>query len=583
MQETYDVVVIGAGPVGLATALQLGRRGVATLLVERRDTLSHHPKAGGIHARTMEIFRQWGVADAIREAGRGVLPPSASGPTGFGWMTRLSGTEIGRISFGASAEDRVRFARHSPEFACGCGQDLYEPILLAEVHNHPAVTVRFGLRATVVEQDDVSVLVALDDPGADTRIGTVKARYVVACDGVRSPTRRTLGIGEQGEPAFGNSINVRFRADLERHRGGRRYGLFWVINPETQGAFGWRRRQNEWTYNFEAAPGEDPATYTAERCVEIVRQGIGDPDIEVDIVSILHWKHDQAVSDSWRAGRVLLAGDSAHRFPPHGGFGMNSGVQDSVNLVWKLQLVLQGLADKSLLDSYQEERKPVALFNGEQCLLNTKRMEETGWLLPDATSIAQIEDPGPAGQAVRDRIAAAIPRQREQFYSHGQQFGTIYASRAVIDDGTEPELSTISEYRMTGQPGARAPHLWLRAADGSEISTIDLFYDGFVLLHRGDRQEWSAAARAVTRATGVLIDGHAIGPGGQWFERNDQPRFTDLYGIETSGAVLVRPDGHVGFRSVKGEPDPTVALADAVRRLLGKHSRQAPSPIRRKA
>lgn len=567
MSET-DVLVIGAGPVGLATALQLGRRGIATLLVERREGLSHHPKAGGIHARTMEIFRQWGLADDIRAAGRGILPAHASGPTGFAWMTRLTGIELGRVDFGTSNDDIARFASYSPEFPCGCGQDLYEPILYRAIRAFPSVTVQFGTRAEIDSQDGTGVNVRLVDEFAGSRSSQVRARYVVACDGVRSPTRHALGIGEHGEAAFGNSINVRFRADLERHRAGRRYGLFWVVNPETQGAFNWRRRDDEWTYNFEAAPGTDPAGYTEDRCREIIRQGIGDPAVELEIVSILHWKHDQAVSDRWRVDRVFLAGDSAHRFPPHGGFGMNSGVQDSVNLVWKIDAVLRGAASDELLDTYEVERMPVAEFNGEQCLINTRRMEETGWLLTDTSGIAEIESSSPEGQAIRDRIAAAIPRQREQFYSHGQQFGTIYESSAVVADGTAAEQSTVSDYRMTGRPGARAPHVWLELSNGRQVSTIDLFYDGFVLLAGKRGAPWLAAARDAFRPAGVPLTSWLIGCGEELVERAGEAAFIDRYGIDSTGAVLVRPDGHVAFRARSSVADPHSALSNALRQLL---------------
>lgn len=567
--EDIDIVVIGAGPVGLASAIQLGRRGISTLVVERRAGLSRHPKAGGIHARTMEIFRRWGAADDIRTAGRGIVAPHA-GPTGFAWMTRLDGIELGRVEFGSSAEDRAQWAANSPEMPCFCGQDFYEPILYREVSRFPSVRTEFARRAEVVSQDADGVMISILDEASGRPERTVRARYVIAADGVRSPTRHALGIGETGYGAFGNSINVQFRADLERHRAGRLYGLFWVVNPDTQGALGWRRQTDRWSYNFEAAPGEDPATYTQDRCRDIIRQAVGDPTVAIEIVSILHWKHDQAVTDRWHAGRIFLAGDSAHRFPPHGGFGMNSGVQDSVNLVWKIAAVLRGEANDALLDTYEVERKPVAELNGEQCLVNTRRMEETGWLLSNPESLADIEKPGPEGRAVRERVSAAIPRQKEQFYSFGQQFGTIYRSNAVVPDGTEPEISTVSDYRMTGHPGARAPHLWLRTPDGREVSTIDLFYDSFVLLAGPKGDAWREAARGLAGTGRPAVFAYMIGPDGDLVERPGERSFTSVYGIDESGAVLVRPDGHVGFRSRSAPADPSHALREALDLLLAR-------------
>jgi putative polyketide hydroxylase len=576
--EEAEVVVIGAGPVGCAFALQLGRAGVSTALFERRAGLSRHPKAGGIHARTMEIFRRWGVGDEIRAVGRGVLPPGAA-PSGFAWMTRLAGIELGRLDFG-TPEDRALWDSYSPEGPCFCGQDLYEPILFSAVAKQSSVRAQFGKRARFVAQDEDAVFVDVLDEETGRLEKTARARYLIAADGVRSPTRHALGVGESGFGAFGDSINVQFFADLETHRAGRHYGLFWVVNHETQGALSWRRQKNRWSYNFEAAPGEDPASYTEERCRDIIRKAIGDAAVNIEITSILHWKHDQAVTDKWRVGRVFFVGDSAHRFPPHGGFGMNSGVQDSVNLAWKLGLVLRGAAGDALLDTYEVERKPVAEFNGEQCLENTRRMEETGWLLHDAAHLVDIEKQTPAGEAVRNRIAAAIPRQREQFYSQGQQFGTIYRSAAVIPDGSEPEISSVSDYRATGHPGARAPHLWLRAPDGRDLSTIDLFYDGFVVLAGPGGVAWRDAAETITVDNDIRIAAHIIGPGGDFVERPDQKTLTDVYGLESDGAVLVRPDGHVAFRSRRAPNDATRALREAIERVLFASAAHDRTPAR---
>lgn len=562
--EDVDVAIVGAGPVGCASALQLGRLGHRVAVFERRDGLSRHPKAGGIHARTMEIFRRWGVADKIRVASRGVLPPGAQ-TSGFAWMTRLNGLELGHINFGGP-EDQKAWRALSPEGPCFCGQDLYEPILFSGVAAEPTVTAAFGKRAQFRAQSDAHVFVDVRDEATGRREKTIRARYLIAADGVRSPTRQALGIGETGHGAFGNSINVQFHAELDHYRAGRTYGLFWVVNAETQGALGWRRQTNRWSYNFEAAPGEDPASYTPDRCIDVIRRAIGDATVDIKIASILHWKHDQAVTDTWRVGRVFFVGDSAHRFPPHGGFGMNSGVQDSVNLVWKLDLALRGLAGDALLDTYEIERKPVAEFNGAQSLENTRRMEETGWLLSNPAGLAEIEKDSPEGHALRAKIAAAVPRQREQFYSQGQQFGTIYRSLAVIPDGTEPETSTISDYRATAHPGARAPHLWLRAANGNEISTIDLFYDGFIVVAGPSGAGWRQAA-ADLAAEGLRVKAYVVGTGGDLIELPDQPPLTRLYGIDADGAVLVRPDGHVAFRSRRSAADPTRALREALGRL----------------
>ena len=389
----------------------------------------------------------------------------------------------------------------------------------------------------------------------------VRGRYLLGADGVRSPVRGWAGLTEGAEPAFGDSINVSFKADLDAFRGVNHL-LYWTINKDTQGAFVYWRN-GEWTYNFEAAPGEDPAIYTPERSATVVRQAIGE-DLPLQIVSILHWRHDQAVSPGWRSGRILLAGDAAHRFPPHGGFGMNRGVQDSLNLAWKLIGVLRWGAGDRLLDTYEAERKPIAQMNAEQCILNTRRMEETGWLLADPTVLATIETP--EGEGIRAAFAEAIPAQKEQFFSHGQQFGYIYESAAMVADGSKPVVSGVRQYLPNAGPGARAPHLWLRR-DGAEISSLDLYDTNFMLFTGGAGGAWMEAAQSLASA-GEPLSARMIGGAG--LQEVTPGDWAKLYGVDASGAVLIRPDGHVGARFAAGVEDPGAALNAALDTILAR-------------
>ena len=556
-EQTFEVIVVGAGPVGLVSAIQLGRAGIKTLLLERRAKFSTHPKAGGIHARTMEIYRELGLSKVILESG-----VNRNGALTIGWMTSLKGIEIGTISIGATEEERERFHLWSPETMVSCSQDIYEPLLAEAVRQYPSVELRLACEATSIEQNDDWVEIRYSNEGGQK---TARARYLIGTDGVRSPTRQRLAIGESGVEPFGNSINVLFNAELEPYRAGRDYGLFWVLNAKTQGAFAWKRG-NYWSYNFTVPPGEDPASYSPERCIELIRAGIGVPEVSINVVSILHWKLEQAVTDQWRAGRVFLAGDASHRFPPHGGFGMNSGVQDSQNLIWKLVARLRWSAGDKLLDSYEPERKPIAQYNGEQCLLNTRRMAAMGGPQKNLSELAKIETP--EGEALREKIRSSVPAQREQILSQGQQFGQIYSSSAMIDDGTPIEESTVSVYRPTGHPGARAPHVWLEE-DGrnGRRSTIDFYNGGFILLVARDGDRWLAAADSAAESTDAPLSAFRIGGPG-CMQRSGDPRWEEVVGVDPTGALLIRPDGYVAARWRSLPESPVSALKHALQTVL---------------
>ncbi|HEX3722189.1 MAG TPA: FAD-dependent monooxygenase [Nitrolancea sp.] len=552
-----EVLIIGAGPVGLSAALVLGRAGVKCLVLERRGEFSRYPKANGVHARTMEMFREWGVIKPIRELTAG-MPDEVT----IAWMTRLNGIEIGLMSTGDTDDSGRVIEQQSPENMSVAGQHMFEPILAAAAEAMDGMTIKLGFEVVELRQGGDSVTVVYTDQTGARQ--TVVAQYVIGADGIRSVVRRALGIGEHGQESLGTAINVQFDADLEPFLGGRFIPIIWIINPDTQGAF-IRDGATRWRYNFEIAPGADPDAVTSEEYEKHVADAIGEP-VAIKVHNVWSWSHDLAVTDKWREGRVFLAGDAAHHFPPHGGFGLNSGVQDAQNLAWKLAAKLRWDAGDRLLASYQDERLPVAEFNGEQMMHNTRQMEKTGFMLKDKNFLATLETD--EGEPARQAIAAGIPAQRAQLASDGQQFGYQYSSAAVVPDGTEILESSVAEYRPSARPGARAPHSWVRSG-GEVISTIDLYDGVFVLLTGPDNAGWVAAAEGVVAELDVPVRVFGLGTD---LIPVDEPidGLLARYGLNPSGALLIRPDGFVGFRSITATGDEQKSLSGALRQILDR-------------
>jgi 2-polyprenyl-6-methoxyphenol hydroxylase-like FAD-dependent oxidoreductase len=505
----------------------------------------------------MEMFRQWGIAHDVRDV---AVPAELS--QGFVWMTRLAGTELGRLVFADGSDAGPPGVEPSPEFPCFCPQSAYEPILLAAARRYPSVSVEFDRDVERLSQDAREVRLGvrhLDDDDVED----IGAAYVIAADGAASPTRRRLGIRENGTGPFGHSVSVYFRADLAPFVEQKPFMLFWIVNGDTQGTIGAASSdQSLWTYNFDAQPDVD---YPQEALVRQVRTAVGAPDLPVQVLEVLRWDYEQAVSDDWRVGRVLLAGDAAHRFPPHGAFGMNSGVQDANNLAWKLRHVLRGVAGDGLLDTYEAERKPVAGDNSRVAMMNTRSLAETGWHDSNPEELSLIELPA-EGRQLRERIGLAVSKQRAHLRSEGHQFGTIYSSKAVAADGMAPVRSTVTDYHMSGGPGAHAPHLWLRTAGGDRLSTVDLWDGGFVLIAGKRGEPWAKAASAAAQRHRVNVTFHQIGGGHPLVEETTP--WTEVYGVSDDGAVLVRPDGHVGARFQHSSDNSVTALDQALQAIL---------------
>ena len=525
--KEVPVLIVGGGPVGLTASLMLSRLGVESLLVERHPGTAIHPKARGINARTMEVFRQQGIEAAVRKAG---LPPER---TGFiVWAKSLAGEEIERrVPWGRSE----RSTDVSPVRACLCAQDYLEPVLRRCAEQQAPGELRFGTELEGFVQDGVGVTATLRDvaTGAEEKVA---ALYMIAADGAQSPVRAALGVRMDGKKDVYDSVNILLEADLRPWTEDRPAALYFIENERLRGTFLTINAADRWGFlvNSLKAQGYAPEDFTPERSAELVRLAAGVPDLPVKVLGVAPWVASAHVAEQYRHGRIFLAGDAAHEMPPTGGFGMNTGVQDVQNLAWKLAAVLAGRAAPSLLDTYHDERQPLGKAITEQSLIN-------------AVSMGRL--------ARTNESASARP---EYLNEQGMIFGASYASSAIVPDGTPPVpvANPVTDYVPSARPGGRAPHAWLQP-NGEKVSTIDLFGKGFALLASAKGAAWSEAAQPLG------IKAHAVGDD-EWAE---------AYGVDESGAVLVRPDGHVGWRSKAAAEDPAAALGAAMTTIMGQVTR----------
>ncbi|MGW5096009.1 FAD-dependent oxidoreductase [Streptomyces nodosus] len=539
------VLVVGGSLVGLSLSLFLGRHGVRHTLVERHPGTSVHPRGRGNNVRTMELFRVAGVEADIRAAAsllagnHGILRTRSLAGDSGAWLFR-------------HIDPDGSLARHSPTSWCLCSQNDLEPVLLDGARELGG-DLRFGHELESFTQDPEGVTAVVRDRERATRY-TVRADHLVAADGPRSPVRRRLGIGHSGRGDLFHNVSVTFRSRLLADVvGDRRFLCCYLTGPEADGALLPVDNKEHWVFHAPWHPerGERPEDFTAERCARHIRRATGVPDLDVEITGRASWHAAERVADRYGQGRVLLAGDAAHEMSPTGAFGSNTGIQDAHNLAWKLAAVLGGWAGPGLLETYGTERRPVALTTGARASARSVEHAHPGF----SPAPGLIE--AGRGDGLLDIV-----------------LGHRYPEGAVV--GADDNRPAPDPLRPAGRPGSRAPHLWLRRP-GGRLSTLDLYERSLVLLDdaRGTAG-WQQAAHRVARSTAVPLDAHRIGPGpgadlaldGDPGDDSGPPDFARAHGITTEGALLVRPDGFVAWRSEKAAADPEATLRKVLAELL---------------
>ncbi|MEU6880489.1 FAD-dependent monooxygenase [Streptomyces sp. NPDC046712] len=539
------VLIVGGSLVGLSTSLFLGRLGVPHTLVERHSGTSIHPRGRGNNVRTMELFRSAGVERRVEEAAsvlggnNGILQtPSLVGDAGE-WLFK-------EIDPGGGV------ARFSPAGWCLCSQNDLEPVLLERARELGA-DLRYSTELMSFEQDSegVTAYVKSRDTGEHT---TIRADYLVAADGPRSPVREQLAIGQTGPGDLFHNVSITFVSrDLADVVGDRRFIICYLTNPEADGALLPVDNREQWVFHAPWHPerGETLEEFTDERCREHIRKAVGVPDLHVEITGRAPWHAAERIAERYADGRVFLAGDSAHEMPPTGAFGSNTGIQDAHNLAWKLAAVLDGWAGPGLLESYDAERRPVAEATSARASSRSVEHSHPGYAPGPGAG-------GPGGPGGRRNGILNVA------------LGYRYPQGAV--QGADPAQPVVPDkLSLVGEPGSRAPHMWLNRA-GTRVSTLDLYERHFVLLSSaGTTGSWHTAASHVAERLAVPIDSYRIGEGAHAeLTPNGDADWAELHGVTPDGAVLVRPDGFVAWRSEGSSDDPETALRKVLTAILGR-------------
>jgi len=528
--EEAPVLIAGGGLVGLSAAMFLAQQGIRSIAIERLPGSSPLPRAAFFHMRTLEMFRAAGIERAVREQSERDFVPEGAVIA----MDCLSGRVLAQII--PSLNEGVDAV--SPCRRLFLNQPSLEPILRARARAAGASVLQ-GSEIMAVRQDAGGVSVQIRSAG-DGGTRELRGRYLIAADGGRSTVRESLGIRLHGRGVFSHSVTIYFRADLSPWIRDHAWSIIYIKSPVLSGFFRLNRTAQAGflAVNTVGDPALDPAAaanaaadVSEGRLIGLIRAAVGEPELPVQIEGVSRWRASADLAERMREGRIFIAGDAAHLMPPTGGFGGNTGIHDAHNLAWKLALVLKEQAHPRLLDSYESERWPVVRFTVEQAF-SRYVLRTAPWLKPERPIEPLVDD-------------------------FDIELGYLYG---------HPDRVHADPRTTFGLQGSRAPHLWLKRRDGERVSTIDLTGKPLLLAGRDGTLWMAAAAKVAEWFDGLPIDAFCVGRDLE----DPEDHFAEAFGLSSRGAVLVRPDGFIAWRSAGGSEVPEAQLRQAVASVLAR-------------
>ncbi len=582
-QINTDVLIIGTGPAGSASAALLSSYGIDNMVINRYRWLANSPRAHITNQRTMEVLRDLGN-EVEAEAYMHATDQELMGTNVF--CESLSGEELGRLqTWGNHPNSKAEHLLSSPTFMNDLPQTFMEPLLFKTACSR-GTQARMSCEYQNHIEDEEGVLTTILDRLTNEEF-TVRSKYLIGADGGNSKVVENTGLPIEGEMAIAGSINFLFKADLTKYVAHRPSVLYWVMQPGSNvggigmGVVRMVRPWNEWLAIWGYDINGPRPELSDNEAKEIIRDLVGDRKLDIDLQGVSYWTNNDAYATQLSKGRVFIMGDAAHRHPPSNGLGSNTSIQDAFNLCWKMALVLKGQAGETLLESYNVERAPIA----KQIVTRAnKSIGEFGPIFealglightdPEIMKANMIKRCNNDEQAAEQRrkLREAIAFKKYEFDAHGVEMNQRYDSTAIFKDG-QPDPGFVEDeelhYQPTTWPGARIPHIWLfENSTGKKVSTLDLTGKGkFSIITGIGGEDWLVAAKEIEKDTGIFIRTVMIGPRHEIADHTgDWARASD---ISDNGCLLVRPDQHIAWRAHKLTENPTLDMYNAIKLILG--------------